>query len=275
MEGQQQQQAPTKRGKEVTGAAAAAVAEEEEQQQQQQQQPSSSLGDPGQGPPPGDNAGYAEKWTVDPGRTDVFTAISSNGRILVVSNRSYRDAAKIIYSIKKIQGWKEGLVGELGQAIPTCRTASLARLQQHSSFLFLVIDELLHHHLDCNYRGLRFTRDRFRDKALADIAKLFVDPAGGRVLVVYGNYSNAGCIRGLPKAPIKKFREVLGRYVEVVVVDEHRSSMVGVDCLSLSLSIWVTSHLHCMLPPPPPSSMPTAIQSSTTRYLNSSVKTVL
>jgi hypothetical protein len=117
--------------------------------------------------------------------------------------------------------------------MPSKKTASLEKLQQHVAFVLPRMNMLVDFHMRKGFRKLKLRRYIHANKKLREICLQLTARAGRRTLVGFGDWSNkdtAGVIKKCPAGPVKRLETVLKRHCKVVPVDEFRTSKLHHAC---------------------------------------------
>jgi hypothetical protein len=115
------------------------------------------------------------------------------------------------------------------KTIPSNKTTNLTKVLQYFTHTFPHFDKIFQFHLYKNFRGLNF-RSYCRSKAtLTKICKEIVD--NKKTLVGFGDFSqNHGLVKKHPTAPIKRFKNELRKYCDLIEIDEYRTSKTCHKC---------------------------------------------
>ena len=196
-------------------------------------------------PMPEDTSQYARRIGVDPGSTYLYTAFAGQrdarkrSKHVQASAHEYRHLAWITSQAaceKKLLE-KEPKYREVTQELSThsLKVSGMEDLREniraylaHEWFLF-------NFHQRHPYRKWRFTVSVNTAKGTEYLIKKMVgDTKEGnvKVLVGFGDWSEQSCLKGKPKAPVKKFRRALRRHegVTMVKIDEYCTSKTCSGC---------------------------------------------
>ena len=178
---------------------------------------------------------------VDPGRRDLFTAVTSDaaGRDSYTrySNAEYREKIGATKAQQKRRRWLESAALEQLLELPSAKTSSSAAMEHHIIALFKILDDVLHHNCAWRVRALRFTQYGCRQKVMHDICNR-LETAGTdadddrRVVIAYGAGSFSPSSKGHCPGPVKAVYRQLKRrgMAEVYKEGEAYSSQLCSCC---------------------------------------------
>ena len=167
---------------------------------------------------------YEQLVGIDPGVRSLQTSCNDEGRVIETTTSSYRHDCKMKYACKKREMWyKNWEHYEMWRNIPSFKTTSLERMRNYFKYVYPNMNIIFQFHLYKNFRGLSF-RSYCRGKAtLHNICESIVGKK--KTLVGFGDFSQQhGLVKKHPTAPIKKFKNELRKYCDVVDVDEYNTS---------------------------------------------------
>ena len=167
---------------------------------------------------------YEQLVGIDPGVRSLQTSCNDEGRVIETTTPSYRHDCKMKYACKKREMWyKNWEHYEMWRNIPSFKTTSLERMRNYFKYVYPHMNVIFQFHLYKNFRGLSF-RSYCRGKAtLHKICESIVEKK--KTLVGFGDFSQQhGLVKKHPTAPIKKFKNELRKYCDVVDVDEYNTS---------------------------------------------------
>jgi hypothetical protein len=167
---------------------------------------------------------YEQLVGIDPGVRSLQTSCNDEGRVIETTTPSYRHDCKMKYACKKREMWyKNWEHYEMWRNIPSFKTTSLERMRNYFKYVYPHMNVIFQFHLYKNFRGLSF-RSYCRGKAtLHKICESIVGKK--KTLVGFGDFSQQhGLVKKHPTAPIKKFKNELRKYCDVVDVDEYNTS---------------------------------------------------
>ncbi|KFM23745.1 hypothetical protein F751_0959 [Auxenochlorella protothecoides] len=173
---------------------------------------------------------------IDPGRTNMFTAIDEHANVTSCSSKEFHAMSGSQRRQKTIASWHAkapDYVKKLHQC-PTYKTASTAVLLSRVVKIVPDLRRGLAWHRDGKpFRKLWHQAYVGRQRAITRLAEQFRAPPGRTTIVGVGNWSaqdRGGIMRGPPPGPWIRFLRRLRRVCRVVVVDEHRSSKLCCAC---------------------------------------------
>ena len=167
---------------------------------------------------------YEQMVGIDPGVRSLQTSCNDAGRIIETTTASYRHDCKMKYACKKRELWyKKWEHYEMWRNIPSFKTTSLEKILHYFNYVYPHMNTIFKFHLYKNFRGLSF-RSYCRGKAtMHKICESIVSKK--KTLVGFGDFSQKhGLVKKHPTAPIKKFKNELRKYCDVVDVDEYNTS---------------------------------------------------
>ena len=167
---------------------------------------------------------YEQLVGIDPGVRSLQTSCNNEGRVIETTTPSYRHDCKMKYACKKREMWyKNWEHYEMWRNIPSLKTTSLERMRNYFKYVYPHMNVIFQFHLYKNFRGLSF-RSYCRGKAtLHKICESIVGKK--KTLVGFGDFSQQhGLVKKHPTSPIKKFKNELRKYCDVVDVDEYNTS---------------------------------------------------
>jgi transposase len=167
---------------------------------------------------------YEQLVGIDPGVRSLQTSCNDEGRVIETTTSSYRHDCKMKYACKKREMWyKNWEHYEMWRNIPSFKTTSLERMRNYFKYVYPHMNVIFQFHLYKNFRGLSF-RSYCRGKAT--LHKICESIVGKKTtLVGFGDFSQQhGLVKKHPTAPIKKFKNELRKYCDVVEVDEYNTS---------------------------------------------------
>ena len=167
---------------------------------------------------------YEQLVGIDPGVRSLQTSCNDEGRVIETTTPSYRHDCKMKYACKKREMWyKNWEHYEMWRNIPSFKTTSLERMRKYFKYVYPHMNVIFQFHLYKNFRGLSF-RSYCRGKAtLHKICESIVGKK--KTLVGFGDFSQQhGLVKKHPAAPIKKFKNELRKYCDVVDIDEYNTS---------------------------------------------------
>ena len=170
------------------------------------------------------NINYEQLVGIDPGVRSLQTSCNDEGRVIETTTPSYRHDCKMKYACKKREMWyKNWEQYEMWKNIPSFKTTNMERMRNYFTHVYPHMNIIFHFHLYKNFRGLSF-RSYCRGKAtMHKICESIVGKK--RTLIGFGDFSQQhGLVKKHPTAPIKKFRNELRKYCDVVEIDEYNTS---------------------------------------------------
>jgi len=170
------------------------------------------------------NINYEQLVGIDPGVRSLQTSCNDEGRVIETTTPSYRHDCKMKYACKKREMWyKNWEHYEMWKNIPSFKTTNMERMRNYFTHVYPHMNIIFQFHLYKNFRGLSF-RSYCRGKAtMHKICESIVGKK--RTLIGFGDFSQQhGLVKKHPTAPIKKFRNELRKYCDVVEIDEYNTS---------------------------------------------------
>ena len=167
---------------------------------------------------------YEQLVGIDPGVRSLQTSCNDTGRVIETTTPSYRNDCKMKYACKKREMWyKKWEHYEMWRNIPSFKTTNLEKMRNYFKYVYPDLNLIFQFHLYKNFRGLAF-RSYCRGKAtLHKICESIVD--NKKTLVGFGDFSQKhGLVKKHPTAPIKKFKNELKRYCDLIEIDEYNTS---------------------------------------------------
>jgi len=167
---------------------------------------------------------YEQLVGIDPGVRSLQTSCNDTGRVIETTTPSYRNDCKMKYACKKREMWyKKWEHYEMWRNIPSFKTTNLEKMRNYFKYVYPHLNLIFQFHLYKNFRGLAF-RSYCRGKAtLHKICESIVD--NKKTLVGFGDFSQKhGLVKKHPTAPIKKFKNELKRYCDLIEIDEYNTS---------------------------------------------------
>jgi hypothetical protein len=170
------------------------------------------------------NIDYEQYVGIDPGLRSLQTSCNDTGRVIETTTPSYRHDCKMKYACKKREMWyKKWEYYEIWRNIPSFKTTSLEKMRNYFKHVYPHMNVIFQFHIYKNFRGLSF-RSYCRGKAtLHKICESIVEKK--KTLVGFGDFSQQhGLVKKHPTAPIKKFKNELRKYCDVIDIDEYNTS---------------------------------------------------
>ena len=178
------------------------------------------------------NIKYEQYVGIDPGVRSLQTSCNDAGRVIETTTPSYRNDCKMKYACRKREMWyKNWEHYEMWRNIPSFKTTNLTKMCDYFKYVYPNLQTIFKFHLYKNFRGLSF-RSYCRGKAtMHKICQSIVEKK--KTLVGFGDFSQKhGLVKKHPTAPIKKFRNELKRYCDVVEIDEWGTSKACNKCFN-------------------------------------------
>ena len=178
------------------------------------------------------NIKYEQYVGIDPGVRSLQTSCNDAGRVIETTTPSYRNDCKMKYACRKREMWyKNWEHYEMWRNIPSFKTTNLTKMCDYFKYVYPNLQTIFKFHLYKNFRGLSF-RSYCRGKAtMHKICESIVEKK--KTLVGFGDFSQKhGLVKKHPTAPIKKFRNELKRYCDVVEIDEWGTSKACNKCFN-------------------------------------------
>jgi hypothetical protein len=173
---------------------------------------------------------YEQYVGIDPGVRSLQTSCNDTCRVIETTTPSYRHNCKMKYACKKREMWyKNWEQYDMWRNIPSFKTTNLERMHYYFKYVYPYMNVIFKFHVYKNFRGLSF-RSYCRGKAtLHSICESIVGKK--KTLVGFGDFSQYhGLVKKHPTAPIKKFRNELRKYCDVVDIDEYNTSKICNFC---------------------------------------------
>ena len=167
---------------------------------------------------------YEQLVGIDPGVRSLQTSCNDTGRVIETTTPSYRHDCKMKYACKKREMWyKKWEHYEMWRNIPSFKTSNTEKMKNYFKYVYPHTNVIFKFHLYKNFRGLSF-RSYCRGKAtMHKICESIVGKK--KTLVGFGDFSQQhGLVKKHPPAPIKKFRNELRKYCDVIEIDEYNTS---------------------------------------------------
>ena len=167
---------------------------------------------------------YEQLVGIDPGVRSLQTSCNDTGRVIETTTPSYRHDCKMKYACKKREMWyKKWEHYEMWRKIPSFKTTNTENMKNYFKYVYPHTNVIFKFHLYKNFRGLSF-RSYCRGKAtMHKICESIVGKK--KTLVGFGDFSQQhGLVKKHPTAPIKKFRNELRKYCDVIEIDEYNTS---------------------------------------------------
>ena len=169
---------------------------------------------------------YDLVWGLDPGRSQVFTAMSNHGELQTLSTKEFYTESNYVKKNKKYAYWykKDTRVSTTFKSLPSLKTTNISKYLEYLDIFFAEVDYLLDFHFRKPFRDVKFTTYIQSQKKLQKMCKQLVQDKEN-VLVGFGDWSNQDSpVLKLEKGPVKKFKECLKRYATVIDIDEFKTS---------------------------------------------------
>jgi hypothetical protein len=173
---------------------------------------------------------YEQLVGIDPGVRSLQTSCNDKGRIIETTTKQYRHNSKMKYACRKRENWyKKWDLYDMWKKIPSYKTTNLTKMINYFTHTLPHLDKIFIFHLHKNFRGLNF-RSYCRSKStLTTICKEMVD--NKKTLVGFGDFSQKhGLVKKHPTAPIKRFKNELKKYCDLIDIDEFRTSITCNKC---------------------------------------------
>ena len=191
-------------------------------------------------PPP--NVPWEQDFTrfvaIDPGKTYLATARTHTGEFIQMPTKQYYSDCKILEQKKWMENFKarNKTYAELIKNMPSFGTANLANYMERLQYVLKHCDTLFDICADNNgFRKWRFKVYRFTQKTLHKMC-MRITNGGEKTCVGFGDWSQQDSfVKGLPSAPVKKFRKALERYATVIMIDEYHTSKGCSACRKVSM----------------------------------------
>jgi transposase len=167
---------------------------------------------------------YEQLVGIDPGVRSLQTSCNDTGRVIETTTPSYRHDCKMKYACKKREMWyKKWEHYEMWRKIPSFKTSNTEKMKNYFKYVYPHMNVIFKFHLYKNFRGLSF-RSYCRGKAtMHKICESIVGKK--KTLVGFGDFSQQhGLVKKHPTAPIKKFRNELRKYCDMIEIDEYNTS---------------------------------------------------
>lgn len=190
---------------------------------------------------------YDVVWGLDPGRTNVFTAINNYGDVQKVSTSEYYFESKFTEKNRKYSMWykNNNRVINAFRSLPSLKTTSINQYLDYLELFFKDVDYLLDFHFKKGFRDLKFTTYVCSKKKLHKMCKSLVRN-NDSTIIGFGDWSNQDSpVLKKPKGPVKAFKECLKRYATVVDIDEYKTSKTCCCCHEEVVKTKVYTVLRC------------------------------
>lgn len=181
---------------------------------------------------------FVHLWGLDPGRRNMFAAISNDHDKVHCSSREFYEDVKYKESNRTIRTWhgKDKNILEAIRNIPTKKTAYISKLKEHVSFLLPRLGHLLERYGRKRMLNPKFKRYVMAQKKLDKLCKKLTKSKtfDHTTVVGFGDWSATGCgwdgLKKCPGGPIRKFERRLKHCCKVIPVDEFKTSKLHSSC---------------------------------------------
>jgi hypothetical protein len=171
---------------------------------------------------------YEQLIGIDPGVREIYTSFIDSGRVLQTSNKDYRHKSKMTSACRKREMWyKNWNYSDFWKHVPSFKTTSTAKMKIYLEYVLPSLNVLFS--LQTGFRSLNF-RTYCRSKAtLMSICKKITN--NKKTLIGFGDYSQPqGYIKSHCTAPIKKLKNELKKYCDLIETDEYKTSKTYSEC---------------------------------------------